>query len=190
MPFAALLDAHARRAPLATLAVVAGLPAGSGPVGLDGEGRVVRLRDRSVAREREGAAFVGVQLLSAEARARLPERGCLVRDLYQPAMARGAAILAAPVAKRFFDIGSPAAYLEANLAWLGDRASYLGPGASLAPGIALAAAVVGAGARVQGSGALERVVVWPGASVRAPLADAIVTRSGRIVRIRETATRS
>ena len=44
-------------------------------------------------------------------------------------------------------------------------------------------AVVGARARIEGSGRVRRVVAWPGSVVMAPLSDAIVTTSGRIVRV-------
>jgi hypothetical protein len=42
--------------------------------------------------------------------------------------------------------------------------------------------VVGAGARVDGEGLVERCVLWPGACVTAPLADAVVTTRGQVVR--------
>jgi acetyltransferase-like isoleucine patch superfamily enzyme len=51
---------------------------------------------------------------------------------------------------------------------------WIGPRATLAPGVTLEHAIVGAGAVVRGEGALERCVVWPGATAVAPLKDAIV----------------
>jgi hypothetical protein len=48
----------------------------------------------------------------------------------------------------------------------------------VAPGVELVDAVVGEGARVEGHGELARVVLWPGATARAPLADVVVTASG------------
>jgi len=42
-------------------------------------------------------------------------------------------------------------------------------------------ALIGAGARVQGQGIFERCVVCPGASASAPLRDAIVAPSGRVI---------
>jgi hypothetical protein len=59
--------------------------------------------------------------------------------------------------------------------------SYLGDGAVIAPGVRSVESVVGAGARVDGEGDLRRVVVWPGARARAPLADAVVTARGAVV---------
>jgi NDP-sugar pyrophosphorylase family protein len=181
----ALVVAHTSFAALATLAVQGGLPPNEGNVGVDAEGRIVRLRDRSFGREQAGALFGGVQILSSEVS--LPNEGCLVGDVYIPLLERGLALAAAPVVGRFFDIGSPAAYLEANLAWLAGRQSYLGHDAVISPRVSVVSSVVGRGARVDGAGPLERVVVWPGVRARAPLADAIVTR-WRVVRA--SATRS
>ncbi|HTN88117.1 MAG TPA: NDP-sugar synthase, partial [Sorangium sp.] len=59
-------------------------------------------------------------------------------------------------------------------------------GASVAEGVDATGSVVGAGARVEGAGALRGCVVWPGARVDvdpgAPLERAVVTTLGRIVR--------
>ena len=83
----------------------------------------------------------------------------------------------------FRDVGTLDAYLDANLGWLADRgeAAWVAPSARVAEGIALDRVVVGAGANVVGAGRLERVVEWPGATARAPLADAVVTSSGSVV---------
>jgi len=173
----ALRAFHARHDAFATLAVVGGRPVGEGTVGFDGRGRVVRLRTGRFGQEVSGGDFVGVQLLSAEARAELPRTGCLVGDVYLPALERGRAVMARAVANRFTDIGSPRAYLQANLAWLRARAlpSYVGPDANVDDAVTLDEAVIGAGARVRGCGVIARCVVWPGVEVEAPLSDAIVT---------------
>jgi mannose-1-phosphate guanylyltransferase len=83
-----------------------------------------------------------------------------------------------PCPAPFSDIGEPRAYLAANLAWLartGARA-FVAAGAEVAQAVRLVDTLVGAGARVEGEGELRRCVVWPGARVRAPLADTIVSR--------------
>lgn len=180
---AALLACHESSNALATLAVRAGLPAGSGPVGLDGDGRIVRLRDRRFGVEAEGADFIGVHVVSESLRRRLPGDGCMVGDVYIPALAAGEPIVAAPVVRRFTDVGTLAAYLTANRDWLrrARRAAYAGPGSTIAPEVELDESVVGAGATVTGAGKLERCVVWPRAVARAPLADAVVTAAGRVV---------
>jgi mannose-1-phosphate guanylyltransferase len=153
---------------------------GEGNVGVDVEARIVRLRRESVASEAHGGEFLGIHVLGERILRRLPERGCLVGDVYIPAMRGGARLRAVAHAPPFFDIGSPRGYLDANLAWLRSRglSHWIGEGACVADGIALELAVVGAGAAVDGSGALERCVVWPGAHARAPLADAVAAVMG------------
>lgn len=59
--------------------------------------------------------------------------------------------------------------------------SYLGAGATLAPGVILRESVVGAGAQIDGEGELRRCVVLPGARCRAPLAESIITPSGAVI---------
>ncbi len=184
---AAVIAAHAvdraeprRRA--ATL-VVQPRERGSGSVGLDGGGRVVRLRGERVGEEERGGEFLGIHVLGDELRKGLPERGCLVGDVYIPALRSGATLQAFEWRAPFFDIGSVKSYLEANLEWLASRRlpSWAAPGVVAPPGITLEAVILGEGATARGVGLLERCVVWPGASVEAPLADAVVA-PGHIVR--------
>lgn len=162
---------------------VAPRPRGEGTVGLDTAGRVVRVRDVRAGVEVQGGDFLGVSVLSRELRDALPGEGCLVGDVLAPRIAAGGTVVAVLHPGAWDDIGTPPAYLRANLRWLRatTAASFVAPGAQVAPGVALHEAIVGAGARVEGEGGLTRVVVWPGAVVTAPLADAVVTTAGRIV---------
>jgi mannose-1-phosphate guanylyltransferase len=157
--------------------VVQAMPLGQGPVGLDAEGRVVRLRKESFGEEATGGQFLGVSVLSAELRKRMPTKGGLVEDLLVPALARGAAVRAHLFAGPWHDIGSVRSYLAANAAWLRTRGldAWTGPGARVAPGVRLERTVVGAGAVVEGSGVLAGCVVWPGARMTAPNADRVAT---------------
>lgn len=172
--YARLLHAHRVSGALATLAVQGGLPAGEGSVGLAADGAVVRLRDGRYGDEHEGGWFVGVQLIAPAARRQLPPQGCLVGDLYMPLCARGERLLALNVVRSFCDIGTPQAYLEANMQWLGDRPHYCAPDVQLDVAVQLDRVVIGAGAQVCGRGVLRRVVVWPNAKAEAPLSDALV----------------
>jgi mannose-1-phosphate guanylyltransferase len=185
---AALVRAHVERAPFATLAVTHPRAAGVGTVGLGASGEVVRLRGERFGVEVCGADFVGAQVLSPDARRALPSEGCLVGDLYLPALRRGVRLLGSPTAAGFWDVGTPEAYLACNLDWLARReansfvAAAPGPesrtpvvSASIPPGVTLERAIVGAGAVVRGTGVLRDVVVWPGAMVEAPLARAIAS---------------
>ena len=183
----ALLGAHADRPAREATLVVQVRNAGEGTVGLDSSGRVVRLRRERFAAEADeesGAEFVGVHVIGEGLRADLPERGCLVSDVYLPALRRGARLESFRWDAPFFDIGSVERYLEANLAWLTRRAlaSWKGPRAAVADGVTLDRSVVGEGATVAGQGSLERCVVWPGAAAEAPLADAVVI-PGAVVRV-------
>ncbi len=66
----------------------------------------------------------------------------------------------------FVDVGTPAAYLAANLAAASsssDPEGLVAPSASLAPGGSVVASVIGAGASVAGS--VAHSVVWPGSVV-------------------------
>jgi mannose-1-phosphate guanylyltransferase len=179
----ALIAAHNGAPHRAATLVVQPGERGSGSVGLDADGRVVRLRAESIGNETRGGEFVGVHVLGPQLRSGLPARGCLVGDVYIPAMKSGATLQAFEWDAPFFDIGTVARYLEANLDWLTSRglASWVDRGAVLAPGVTLEGALVGEAATVLGGGALERCVVWPGASAEAPLVDAVVA-PGHVVR--------
>jgi mannose-1-phosphate guanylyltransferase len=172
----ALIAAHAAGPAREATLVVQPREAGKGGVGLDRAGRVVRLRGERVAEEWQGAEFLGVHVLGAGLRGRLPPRGCLVGDVYIPAMHAGAKLQAYIWDAPFFDIGTVQSYLDANLAWLAARGEphWAGPGTRVGAGVNLRDVVLGEGAVVTGRGALERCVVWPGASVEAPLCEAIV----------------
>lgn len=177
-----LLAAHLAGGAAATLAVAPRAP-GDGNVGLDEEGRVVRLRKESFGREVRGGDFLGVHVLGAALRARLPAAGCLVGDVYLPALRRVDATLRGFVTDAsFLDVGTLRAYAEANAAWLRARGlgSFRHPTAEVDADAAVDGSVVGAGARV--AAPAVRCVVWPGAVVDSPVEDAVVTRRG-VVRI-------
>ncbi len=186
LDLAELFRAHEASGAAASLAV-ASPPAGRGTVGLDGSGRVVRLRSVELGGEQKAADFVGIQILSARLRARLPEVGCLVGDVYLPAMGQGLRLQAVPVVRQWTDIGSTETYLAANLGWLAatGKARFVGPGAKVPEEVELVDAVVGAGARITGRGPVHRCVLWPGARARAPLDSAVVTTAGTVVRVRD-----
>jgi mannose-1-phosphate guanylyltransferase len=179
---AALVAAHAAGSDRDATLVVQRRPKGSGNVGLDAAGRIVRLRGERVAEEASGADFLGVHVIGEDLRKTLPNRGCLVGDTYIPAMRRGAKLHAFEFEGAFFEIGSVASYLDANLGWLATKGlAHWRADAIVEPGVTLAHTVLGARATARGRGVLERCVVWPGASVEAPLAGAVVV-PGRIVR--------
>ena len=156
---------------------------GEGTVGLDEQGHVVRLRGETFGREARGGDYVGVLSMGAAVLASLPERGCLFGDAALPLLRAGGTITSAAVNTAWTDAGSIPSLLSTNLAWLETRGldGFVADGAELAPGVSLRDSLVGAGARVLGSGTLERCVVCPGATVTAPLRDSIVAPSGRVI---------
>lgn len=166
--------------------VVAARARGEGSVGLGEDGRVVRLRGERFGDEATGADYVGTLGIGADVLASLPACGCLIGDVALPLLRRGAPVRTQPLRGRWLAPGdSVADYLDAHAVWLAERGngsgSYVAASARIDSGIELMASVVGSGARVEGRGRLERVVVWPGAAARAPLCDAVVTTAGRIV---------
>lgn len=165
---------------------VAPRPPGQGTVGLAGDGHVVRLRGERFGAEARGGDYVGVCALGERLLRALPERGCMIGDVALPELRRGGQVVSAPVRGHWSDLGDPRSYLEENLRWLGEHGhgdGWMGRGARVAPGVRLDHALVGHGAHVFGRTHLRRVVVWPGAEVKAPLEDAVVLRSGRVVPI-------
>jgi mannose-1-phosphate guanylyltransferase len=177
-----LVDAHIAHAVAAraTLAVHA-RPAGEGNVGFGDDGRIVRLRGESVATgakgandaEKRGGDFLGIHVVSEGLRALLPEKGCLVGDVYLPALRRGDRLHAFVTEAPFVDVGSIAQYLAANAQWLAARGltSWAHPTATV--NAAIDGSVVGAGAVVDAP--LRASVVWPGAHVHSACNDAVVT---------------
>lgn len=155
---------------------------GTGTVGVDAAGAVVRLRGEVFGEEVAGGDFVGVSAWSAPAARSLPEVGCLVGDGLLPALREGRRVLTLRCPAEWLDIGTLETYLEGNLAWLEERslAHWCHATAQVSGAIALGQCLVGQGARVDGAGTIERCVVWPGAVARAPLFDSIVTRAGTV----------
>jgi mannose-1-phosphate guanylyltransferase len=177
----ALVASHGAEAPEATLVVQRRGP-GEGPVGVGARGRVVRLRAERFGDELHGGEFLGISVLGAALRGRLPERGCLVGDAWLPALRAGATLRAFGHDAAWHDIGTLPSYLAANLAWLDARglAHWSGDGARIDAGVSLDRAILGEGAWAGGTGRFTRCVVWPGARATAPLADAVVTPSSTI----------
>lgn len=175
------LQARALRSGQLCLAVA---PArGAGTLGLDAHGRMVRVRGEAHGVEVRAADYVSLFAAGREALAELPEAGDLFTDYCLPKLRRGEPIETCSIAGRWWDIGTPETYLQTNFDWLAGHAnaaagSFVDRGATIASAVNLECSVVGAGARVVGSGALERCVVWPGSTAVAPLSRCVVTPRG------------
>lgn len=188
---ASLRRAYARETAREALAVLVVLPrdrVGEGTIGIGDDGRVVRLRGQVFGEEKRSGDYVGVQMIGAEVRSRLPAAGCFMADVYLPALRRGERIATTNSVTRFTDLGTVDTYHEENLRWLRESGadSYVARDAIVGPDVRLEVSILGAGAKVEGAGQLSRVVVWPGATVRAPLENAVVMQSGEVVSVRAT----
>lgn len=165
---------------------VAPRPKGEGTVGIGAGERVVRLRGERFGEELRGGDYVCVAGIGRARLAALPEQGCLIGDVALPLLRAGLAVTTFTIDGPWEAPGdSIADYLDANARWLsrhaGPGGSFVHPDARVDAGVELVSSVIGAGARVMGRGRLERAVVWPGASARAPLSDVVVTTRGRVV---------
>jgi mannose-1-phosphate guanylyltransferase len=180
-PVGAMLELAGQRDAM-VLAVTPREP-GSGSVGMDAEGAVVRLRGRVFGEEAQGGDYLGVMALGPSLIARAPDRGCLFGDLGLPILAAGGRIWTTPTHCAWSDLGDLGQYVEQNLRWLSrsGQASYLGPQAAVAAGVRLERSLIGAGAEVRGPGLVSEVIAWPGAKLSAPLSRAVVCSSGRVV---------
>lgn len=168
----ALGRAHHGRGAAATLVVRPRAP-GEGTVGLGTDGRIVRLRGEHFGEEVRGGEFLGIHVVGATLCATLPDVGCLVGDVYLPALRRGERLEAWETECAFDDIGTPPAYHRANMRWLDacGLAAFVDATATIAGQVHRSC--VGAAAVVTAS--ISEVVVWPGAEVHEPLTRAIVT---------------
>jgi mannose-1-phosphate guanylyltransferase len=158
---------------------------GVGSVGLDALDRVVRVRGERHGIEVRSADYVGLLGLGARSLAELPEHGCLIDDYCLPRLRRGEPIDTCPVTGGWWDVGSFAGYSAANAHWLSAHAnrarrSFVHASALVSPHVELDGCVIGAGAVVEGEGALRGCIVWPGGRVSAPSGPCVVTPLARV----------
>lgn len=158
-----------------------------GSVEIDAEGRVRRLLGAPAASPTPLTKwmFTGVHVLSPEAFADLPSAGCVIRTAYRRWIDGGAVVGGWVDRSPWRDLGTPTAYLAANLDLATGRLAWpgLGPGAGaaihptarIAPSADVRESVVGAGAVVRDGVRLRRAVVWDGASVEASGREVVIT---------------
>ena len=156
--------------------VVAPAASGSGTVGLDAQGHVVRLRGERFGEEVAGGDFLGIQMIGPGIRRLLPREGCLVADVALPFLRRGGRIASLLHGGDWDDIGQPAFLLRANLRWLERRRllSWSAASAAVGEGVSVDRSVVGEGAAITGVGSVRESVVFPGARLSAPAARMLV----------------
>jgi len=150
---------------------------GEGNLGVDADGRVVRLRQERFGTEHAGGWFLGIHVVSGVAV--LPGVGCLVGDVYLPLLRTGGLLVAEPYRGEVFDIGTPKALIDANVFWLRGMglARWVATSAEVHPEVT--ESVVHDGARVTAPG--RRLLVGPGQVVTEALEGAVVL-GGRLAR--------
>lgn len=180
----AAVAAHRRTGAIATM-VVRAFPPGAPyrPVHVDPEGRVVRIAgDDPPPPGTTPWLFTGIHVLEPDILAKLPQGvSGLHEDGYGPLLRAGARVMAHRDQGAWDDVGTPARYLEANLAVLGGAfplARFGRLGLSLPRGLTswigedarvdgeVDQSVVGAGALVPEGAAVRHSVVWPGTELR------------------------
>ncbi len=154
-------------------------------LGVDGTGRVVYVPGLETAAG-DAVDFAGIHVLTPAIFEHLRPTGSIFRDGYAPLIRSGGLVVAYedPDAA-WFDVGSPAGLLEANIAAAraddrpppaatGDPPGDITPpvliaeDAILAPGCAIGPdVVVGSRARIGAGARLSRSVIWPAAEVPA-----------------------
>src|SRR5262249_10475224 len=119
--------------------------------------------------------------------------GCIVRHTLRRLLARGEPVGGVLDVGPWYDLGTIEDYARVNLGLLDGSIGYPGieppfearwldPLVKVAPGVTLGQRVVaGARAELRGSGLIERAVVWDGAVVDAPFANAVATSGGKRV---------
>ena len=123
--------------------------------------------------------FTGVHVLSTDALARLPVKGCIVREGYARWLGAHTPIGAFFDGSAWNDLGTLQRYLDAHVRAAGGGDPTVAASASVHPAAALHHTWVGEGASV-GPVTLERCVVWDGARVDEDAADTVFTKHHRV----------
>lgn len=173
------IEAHRRSGAFATLLLREADGSAAESITMDGGGWI-----RGILHAGEEAprthSFTGAQIVSARALAFLPERGCIVRDAYIPALERGERLHGHVDNAPFRDLGTVQSYYRAHFEE--GRAPRIHPQATIEEGAVVRRSWIGAGARIRSGAVVSDSIVWPGAVwAGGELTSAILTTSGRIV---------
>ena len=179
----ALVATHFESRAAATM-VLRTMPPGAGytPIEADPSGRILRIGALGKSAGGEGFLFSGVHVLSPEALDLVPPgESSVIATAYAGLLARDSRVQAVFENGLWLDLGDPAGYLGAHLAFLRGKVparslARLGlpsspvavsPDARVDPSARIDETVVGAGARIGAGARVRRSVLWPGASVSA-----------------------
>lgn len=148
-----------------------------GVLEVDRQGRLRRLLGEGEAPREplRRCLFTGVYVLDPSVAPWLPEEGCVVKHTLRALLARGETVAAWVDQGPWRDLGTLSEYAQACFDLAGE-VPRVAAGVEVPAGVALGPGVVlGPGVTVRGRGALSRVVAWDGATVTAPLSDAVCT---------------
>ncbi len=164
---------------------IAPRPKGQGTVGIGEHGNIVRIRGQTFGAETRGGDYTGVAAIGAGVARQLPEQGCLVGDFILPLLRSGFEVRSVDEPSTWVDVGSLRSYARANFDWLHENLldNWANSSAKIADQVHLQNAIVGQGARIDGSGVLRRAIIWPKAHLDTPRSDVIVTTRGVVVSI-------
>jgi mannose-1-phosphate guanylyltransferase len=146
-----------------------------GGVGIDRAGRILSFRQGDPERGEVARrhVFAGAHAFSPDLLSRIgPGRSDIVRDLYIPMLAEGAAIGSVVDAGPWHDMGTPQRFLNGALDWAHGhwperlwRRSWVSPEASLEAGAKVRGSAIEPGAKVGEGARIESSVLLPGARI-------------------------
>jgi mannose-1-phosphate guanylyltransferase len=169
----ALVGLHRARRAEATIALTpVEDPSRYGVVETDQDGRVLAFLEKPPAGEAPTNLInAGVYVLEPSVLSRIPpgRRVSIERETF-PALVGGGGLFASPSSEPWIDAGTPAAFLEANLAYAADSPpsvsrSVIGEDVTVEPGAAVVESVVMDGARIGAGARVNRSIVGPRARV-------------------------
>ena len=158
-----------------------------GAIELDALGRVRRILDEGPPADfpTRRCVFTGVYVVSSAVAADLPIEGCIVRHTLRRLLARGEVVAGVLDEGPWFDLGTLEHYAQANFAlatgalrWSGVTSPKDGVFTPVWADHSMLSApvIIGTGAVVAPAATIARAIVWDGATVRASVRDAVVTR--------------
>ncbi len=175
-PITRLVERHRRSSAEATLLLSSrGEPRRfGGGVGVDASGRIVSFAPgRGVGAVEQRLVFAGAHAFAPSLVAdRRSQPEDFITDLYEPLLEAGGTVQSLETSRPWYDLGTPARYLEGVCDWIRRRGAgrvgggtWVSPEAKVSDEASVRRAAVEAGATVEAETEVERAVVLPGARI-------------------------